>query len=52
MVREVSSISRVGTSEPFDLQVARGQIAYHHSLFKFGFNPDIDDSLETVWAED
>lgn len=51
MVREVSSISRVGTSEPFDLQVARGQIAYHTPLFKFGFNPDIDDSLETVWAE-
>jgi len=51
MSREVSSISRVGTSEPFDLQVARGQVAFHETQFKFGFNSDIDDSLETVWAE-
>jgi len=51
MAREVSSISRVGTSEPFDLQVARGQVAFHETQFKFGFNSDIDDSLETVWAE-
>lgn len=51
MAREVSSISRVGTSEPFDLQVSRGQVAYHETQFKFGFNPDIDDALETVWAE-
>ena len=51
MSREVSSISRVGTSEPFDLQVARGQVAFHETQFKFGFNLDIDDSLETIWAE-
>lgn len=51
MAREVSSISRVGTSEPFELQVSRGQVAYHYPQFKFGFNPDIDDSLETVWAQ-
>jgi len=51
MSREVSSISRVGTSEPFELQVARGQIAYHHALFKFGNNPTVGDSLETIWAE-
>ena len=47
----VSSISRVRTSEPFELQVARGQISYHKTIFKFGFNSDIDDSLETVWAQ-
>lgn len=51
MAREVSSISRIGTSEPFELQVSRGQIAYHKTNFKFGFNPDVDDSLETVWAQ-
>lgn len=51
MAREVSSITRVGTSEPFELQVARGQIAYHHDLHKFGFNPDVDATLETVWAQ-
>lgn len=51
MAREVSSISRVGKSEPFELQVARGQIAFHKNIFKFGFNPDVDDSLETIWAQ-
>ena len=51
MTREVSSISRVGTTEPFELQVARGQVAYHTPQFKFGFNPDVDDSEETVWAQ-
>jgi hypothetical protein len=48
---EISSITRVGTSEPFELQVARRQIAWHYNVHKFGFNPDIDDSLETVWAQ-
>jgi len=48
---QISSITRVGTSEPFELQVARGQIAWHYDVHKFGFNPDIDDSLETVWAQ-
>ena len=47
----VSSVSRVGTTEPFELQVARGQISYHKTNFKFGFNSDIDDSLETVWTQ-
>ena len=51
MAREVSSISRVGTSEPFELQVSRGQVAYHETQYKFGFNADIDDSLETIWSE-
>ena len=51
MTREVSSITRVGTSEPFELQVARQQISLHETNFKFGFNSDIDDSLETVWAQ-
>ncbi len=48
---EVSSITRVGKTEPFELQVARGQLSYHKTIFKFGFNPDIDASLETVWAQ-
>jgi hypothetical protein len=56
MAREVSSITRVGTSEPFELQVARGQVAYHSGEHKFGAVPsmsvgttgsvwDIDDTL-------
>jgi hypothetical protein len=48
---QVSSISRVGTTEPFYLQVARNQISFHKSNFKFGFNADVDNSLETVWAQ-
>jgi hypothetical protein len=48
---QISSITRVGTSEPFELQVARGQVAWHYDVHKFGFNPDIDDTLETVWAQ-
>jgi len=48
---EKSSISRVGTTEPFELQVSRGQISYHKTNFKFGFNPLVVDSLETIWAQ-
>lgn len=49
MAREVSSISRVGTTEPFELQVSRGQIAYHKTLFKYGYNPLIINVNETIW---
>jgi len=48
---DLRSITQVGTSEPFELQVARGQIPGHKTVFKFGFNPDIDDALETVWEQ-
>jgi hypothetical protein len=51
MSREVSSITRIGTSEPFELQIARGQIAWHNPLFKFGNNALVGNSLETIWAE-
>lgn len=51
MAQEVSSITRVGTSEPFGLQVARGHIGFHKNIFKFGSNSDIDNALETVWEQ-
>lgn len=51
MTTVIRSISQIGTTEPFELQVSRGQIPGHETQFKFGFNPDVDDSLETVWAE-
>jgi len=51
MSKRVTSISKLGTHEPFELQVAQGQIPWHKSIFKFGFNQDIDNSLETVWAQ-
>ena len=49
MAREVSSITRVGTSEPFELQTSRNQISYNNTLFKYGYNPDIVNVNETVW---
>jgi hypothetical protein len=43
------SITQVGTSEPFELQVARGDITGHTALFKYGYNPLIVNLEETVW---
>lgn len=53
MAREVSSITRVGTSEPFELQVARGQVAYHSAVHKFGAVPAMSvGTTGTVWDVD
>ena len=49
MAREYSSISRFGLTEPFELQVARGQISWHKSVTVFGYNPDVDTARVTVW---
>ena len=49
MAREISSISRFGLTEPFELQVARGQITAHRSVVVFGYNPDVDTARVTVW---
>jgi len=49
MARETSSISRVGTSEPFDLQVARGQLTYHSVRNVFGTATAIGTSFRTPW---
>jgi len=49
MAYEIRSISQVGTSEPFELQVARGQIPGHKHIFKFGVNPIVQNVEETVW---
>ena len=49
MARELSSISRFGLTEPFELQVARGQITGHTSVIVFGYNPDVDQTRITVW---
>jgi len=49
MARPPSSITRTGSTEPFELQVARGQISWHESVIVFGYNPDVDTSTETVW---
>jgi len=49
MAYDIRSITQVGTSEPFELQVARGQIPGHKSVFKFGVNPVVQNVEETVW---
>jgi hypothetical protein len=48
-VYDIRSISQVGTVEPFELQVGRGQIPGHKRLLKFGINSLINDVEETVW---
>ena len=45
------SITIQGKNEPFELQVARGFIEGHKTIFKFGNNADINGSLETVWSQ-
>ena len=51
-IYDVRSISQVGTYEPFELQVGRGQIPGHSVVHVFGFNPDVDTIEETVWPID
>ena len=51
MSTTISSVTRQGAYEPFDLQVARGQIQGHKTLFKFGNNSDINGTLETIWSQ-
>lgn len=48
---QVSSITRFGNTEPFELQVARGQVAWHYPVTVWGYNPDVDTSLETIWGD-
>lgn len=49
MARELSSISRFGLTEPFELQVGRGQITGHSVIHVFGHNPDVDTTEVTIW---
>ena len=44
-----SSITRFGKTEPFELQVVRNQVENHKTVFKFGFNPDVNGTEETIW---
>lgn len=48
---EVSSISRVGKFEPFDLQVGRGQIAYHTPVNVQGYNLSHGTTFRAVWEK-
>jgi hypothetical protein len=44
------SITQVGTFEPFDLQVARGQIPGHEAFCQFGINGNVEQAYETLWV--
>jgi len=46
-----SSATRQGAYEPFELQVARGQVDGHSSFCNFGYNSVVGTSYETVWIE-
>jgi zona occludens toxin (predicted ATPase) len=49
-VHEIRSISQVGTTEPFELQISRGQIPNHSLQHKFGAVPAMSiNNTGTVW---
>ena len=45
----VSSISRVGVTEPFELQVSREQITFHSVRNIFGYQVSGDTTLRPLW---
>ncbi len=49
MATTISSVTRQGAYEPFELQVSRGQIQGHRNVTVFGFNPDVDATQVSVW---
>jgi len=40
----------MAVQEPYELQVSKGQIAGASTLYKFGTNPDVNGTEETVWS--
>ena len=49
MAHSLRSITQVGMTEPFELQVARGQIPGHSVLNIFGFNTAVGNTFITPW---
>lgn len=45
----VSSISRLGKYEPFNLQISRGQVTMHTPVYIWGYSSLIDGTLLPVW---
>jgi hypothetical protein len=43
-----SSVTQRGKFEPWDLQVARGQISFHQSIFQFGQAPTVT-TAQSIW---
>lgn len=52
-IYDIRSISQVGTTEPFELQIGRGQIPGHSYVHKFGAVPAMSiNTSGTVWDID
>lgn len=51
MTTTISSITRQGAFEPFELQVSRGQIQGHNTVIVFGYNADLDQTEESIWPD-
>jgi len=51
MARELSSISRFGLTEPFELQVGRGQITGHSLVNVQGYNTAHGTTFRAVWEK-
>jgi len=45
----VASVTRAGAYEPFDLQVARGQISGHTVVSLFGYQPSVTTTSIPIW---
>ena len=45
-----TSITKLGKTEPFGLQVAEGAVGFHSVAHIFGYNPDVDSAAEeAIW---
>ena len=51
MPHKVTSVTKLGKHEPFELQVAEGQIPWHKHIYKFGQNAVVGNSVETIWQQ-
>jgi hypothetical protein len=41
----------MAVQEPYELQVSKGQVAGASSVYKFGYNPDVNGTEETIWSQ-
>lgn len=48
---ELASISRFGKTEPFELQIERGQIGWHSNINVQGYNVLHDGEFRAVWEK-
>jgi len=50
MTRKVTSISKMGNTEPFGLQVKQGDVGFHKHIHKFGYNAAVTTTDSPVWG--